>query len=82
MSDFKYAYQKKNENVVKASARNLNISPKQCIEICNYLRGRPLLQSKMLLQQAIDLEKPIPFERFTNGLGHKPGMSSGRFAVK
>jgi large subunit ribosomal protein L22 len=82
MAQHNYAYQKSEENTVKAVGRNLDISPKQGTEICKYVRGRPLGQAKMLLQQAIDMKRAVPFTRFNNGLGHKPGMSAGRFHPK
>ncbi|MGV8141617.1 MAG: 50S ribosomal protein L22 [Candidatus Woesearchaeota archaeon] len=82
MAKHNYAYQKSEEGTVKAVGRNLNISPKQGIEICKYIRGRPLNQAKVLLQQAIEEKKAIPFTRFTNGLGHKPGISAGRYNPK
>lgn len=77
-----YSFQGNKENMVKAYGRGLNVSPKQGYEICKYLKGRSLVQSKGLLKQAIDMKKPIPFTRFTNGLGHKPGIAAGRFHPK
>jgi ribosomal protein uL22 len=82
MAQHNYAYQKSGDNIAKAVGRNLDISPKQSTEICKYVRGRPLNQAKTLLQQAIDEKKAIPFTRFTNGLGHKPGISAGRYNPK
>lgn len=82
MAQHNYAYQKSEENTAKAVGRNLNISPKQGTEICKYVRGRPLNQAKMLLQQAIDGKRAVPFTRFSNGLGHKPGISAGRYHPK
>lgn len=82
MAQHNYAYQKSEESTAKAVGRNLSISPKQGTEICKYVRGRPLKQAKMLLQQAIDEKRAVPFTRFSNGLGHKPGMSAGRYNPK
>ena len=82
MAEHNYAYQKSEENIAKAVGRNLSISPKQGTEICKYVRGRPLNQAKMLLQQSIDMKKAVPFTRFSNGLGHKSGMSAGRYHPK
>jgi ribosomal protein uL22 len=82
MAQHNYAYQKSEENTAKAVGRNLDISPKQGTEICKYVRGRSLNKAKMLLQQAIDEKRAVPFTRFTNGLGHKPGMSAGRYHPK
>ncbi|MGV8171075.1 MAG: 50S ribosomal protein L22 [Candidatus Woesearchaeota archaeon] len=82
MAQHNYSYQKSEENIAKAVGRNLDISPKQATEICKYVRGKPLNKAKMLLQQAIDMKRAVPFTRFTNGLGHKPGMSAGRYNPK
>jgi large subunit ribosomal protein L22 len=76
-----YSFQIK-ENMAKASVRNINISTKHAVEIANYIRGRPLEQAKRLLQQSIDMKRAIPLKIYTNGPGHKPGMSSGRYHVK
>ncbi|MBW2965411.1 50S ribosomal protein L22 [Candidatus Woesearchaeota archaeon] len=80
----KYAFQGFNKELMaRAVGRDLSISAKQAIEICNYLRHRKLVQAKNLLQETIDMKKPIPFKRFTNGLGHRRGkLASGRFPVK
>lgn len=80
----KYAFQDfNNELMARAVGRGLAVSTKQAIEICNYLRRRKLVQAKNLLQQTIDMKKPIPFKRFTNGLGHRKGkLASGRFPIK
>jgi len=77
-----YSFNNLKENMVKASGRNLNVSFKQAVEICNYVRGRQLSQAKRLLNQAIDMQTPVPFKRFTNGLGHKHGMAAGRYHPK
>ncbi|HYD03486.1 MAG TPA: 50S ribosomal protein L22 [Alphaproteobacteria bacterium] len=82
MAKHNYAYQKSEENIAKAVGRNLNVSPKQGTEICGFIRGRTVVQAKVLLHQAIAKKVAIPFKRFTNGLGHKPGMSAGRFHPK
>jgi large subunit ribosomal protein L22 len=82
MAKHHYAYQKSVENTVRAVGRNLGISPKQSVEICKYVRGRQLNQAKMLLNQAIAMIRAVPFTRFNNGLGHKPGMSAGRYNPK
>jgi large subunit ribosomal protein L22 len=73
---------KTGEGMVKASVRDLDISPKKAIEICTYIRGRSLIQGKRLLEMAINMEKPVPLKRFTNGPGHKPGIGAGRYYVK
>ncbi len=72
----------KNENVAKASSLNLAISTKDCIEISNFLRYKPLSFAKAYLEEVIELKKAIPLKRFIRDIGHKKGMSSGRYPVK
>lgn len=76
-----YSFQMK-ENMARASARDIHISTKHAIEIFNYIRGRPLSQAKRLLQSSIDKKKPIPVKKFTDGVGHKAGIASGRYYEK
>ena len=72
----------KNENIAKASSLNLAISTKDCIEISNFLRYKPLSFAKAYLEEVIELKKAIPLKRFIRDVGHKKGMSSGRYPVK
>ncbi len=83
MTQYKYASTLAGENVARVVGRDLGISTKYSIEICNLLRGKPLAKAKALLEEAAALQKPIPLKRFTNGPGHKRGnLASGRFIVK
>jgi len=77
----KYGYAAKDMEGAKAFGRDLGISFKQAIEISNYIRGNPLTVAKRKLEESASMKKAIPFKRFTNGLGHKPGIAAGRFAV-
>jgi large subunit ribosomal protein L22 len=70
------------ENCAKALGIALPISIKHCMMICNQLRGLSVGKAKCILEDTIKLKKPVPFTKFTNGLGHKPGMAAGRFPVK
>lgn len=71
------------QNMAKAQGTNLPISLKHAIEICNYIRGKPLAAAKKILESVIALDAPIPFKRFTDGVGHRKGnLTSGRFPVK
>ncbi len=84
MTQNNYAFQGFNKDLMaRAMGRDLTISTKQAIEMCNYLRNRKVLQAKTLLTEILAQKKALPFKRFTNGLGHKPGkMASGRYPVK
>lgn len=68
--------------MAKVMGRDLSISTKQAIEICNHLRKRTVPDAKQRLEAAIALQSPIPFRRFMEGAGHKPGMGGGKYAVR
>ena len=71
------------EDHAKAVGRDLPISTKQSIEICNAIRGKPLKRAKDILDHAIQEEIAIPFKRFTGSVGHRRGnMASGRYVPK
>lgn len=80
----KYAFQGyEPELMARAIGKDLSISTKQAIEICNYLRYKDLQRAKTILNEAIAKKHPIPFKRFTNGVGHRKGnLGAGRFPVK
>jgi len=82
MAQHNYSFQGMKDNMVRAVGRNLDISPKESIEICTYVRGRPLTQAKMLLHQSIDMIRAVPLRRFSNGAGHRSGMGPGRYYPK
>ena len=66
----------------RAIGKDLPISPKVSIEICNFLRHKELDKAIATLKRVMQKTEPVPFKRFTNALGHKPGMASGRYPIK
>lgn len=66
-------------HVATAKALDLSVSTKHCIEICRSLRYKKTSFAKKFLEDVADLKKAVPFRRFNKDLGHKAGMSSGRF---
>lgn len=69
--------------MARAIGRDVDVSPKQAIEICNRLRSKSTARAKQILHDTIALRRPIAFTRFTNGLGHKAGhIAAGRYPVK
>lgn len=77
-------YMQQFEKAAKARGDDLPISTKVAIEICSYLRGRELEQAMRTLERVMRKEQAIPYRRFTDGVGHKPGrgMASGRYPIK
>lgn len=81
MAKVKYATKDMGENTAKAMGIGLNISTKQSIEVCNHIRGMPTTKAKQILNDGVALKNPIPFRRFTNGVGHRRGkIASGAYA--
>jgi large subunit ribosomal protein L22 len=73
------------EKTVKASGRELRISPKHAREVCKTIKGMNLDKAKRYLGQVIAKKQPVPFRRFTKKLGHRHGMQKtmvGKYPVK
>ena len=66
-----------------ARARNLPISRKQALEVCNFIKGRSVKQAERVLERVIALKQAVPIKRFHKDLGHKaPHISSGSYPIK
>ncbi len=79
---YHYATQIQNEHTAKALGKDLPISSKLSIEVCNYLRYRPLQKAKQILERAAKLQQPIPVRRFTFDQGHKKKDWAGKISRK
>ncbi|MBR9703763.1 50S ribosomal protein L22 [Candidatus Woesearchaeota archaeon] len=83
MSDYKYAYNGPEEGTARAVHIDAPISTKVAIEISNYLRGRSTVKAKAILERVLAYKEAIPYKRFTDGVGHKPGLiAAGRYPQK
>jgi large subunit ribosomal protein L22 len=73
------------ENVARAKANELPVSPKHSIEIARFIRNMNTLEAKAYLADVVALKKAIPFKRFNRNVAHKRGLSkwaAGRYPVK
>jgi len=73
------------EKTVKASGRELRVSPKHAREVCKTIKGMKLDQAKEYLRQVMAKKKPVPFRRYKKKAGHRRGMQkafAGRYPVK
>ncbi len=85
MPKFGYSVEVDTERTVKASGRELKVSPKHAREVCMAIRGMRLDKAKQLLEQVMEKRKPVPFRRFTKKLGHTHGMQKtmvGKYPIK
>ena len=78
-----YAFKDWNENMAKASMRDVGISTKHSIEIINFIRDKKSADAKKILEEVIKGKQHIPFKRFNHNVGHRKGTgSSGRYPKK
>jgi large subunit ribosomal protein L22 len=70
---------------IKASLREVDISPKAAREVCAAIRGLTIPKAKDLLEQVIEKKTPIPYARYKKEVSHKHsnrGHAAGRYPAK
>jgi len=68
-----------------AAGRDLRISFKHAVEICNCIRGLHLDEARRFLEDVIAMRRPVPFRRFHGKVAHRRGLQgwpAGRYPVK
>jgi len=73
------------EKTVRASGRELRVSPKHAREVCRTIKGMTLTQAKEYLKDVMDKKRAVPFRRFKKKLGHRHGLEkayAGKYPVK
>jgi large subunit ribosomal protein L22 len=80
-----YSLKIQGDDVARAKANELPISPKHAIEIGNFIKKMTTNEAIAYLEEVTALKKPIPFKRFNRNVAHKRGLDkwdAGRFPVK
>lgn len=78
-----YTFQKMDDHCARAYGKDLPVSTKASIEMCNHLRHMVYDKAIKTLENVILLKEAIPFRRFNDGVGHRKGkMGPGRYPVK
>ncbi len=71
MPEFGYSYKiLEPERTVIASGRDLNISFKEAVEVCRYLKNRKLEEAKKILEEIIELKRAVPYRTFNKKVPH------------
>jgi len=73
------------EKTVKASGREVRVSPKLAQEVCRTIKGMMLTKAKQYLKEVMAKEKPVPIRRFKKKAGHRHGLTkayAGRYPIK
>ncbi len=86
MPQFDYSFQGYDPAVhVRASGREVNVSPKAAREISLAIRGMPLPKAIELLESVEKMKMPIAFRRHKLKVGHRSelvGFPTGSYPVK
>lgn len=77
-----YTAQADPDTTSKAIAKELPISPKFSREICRMVRGRKVDDAIRMLEEVVELRRPVPIRRYNYGVAHKSGVGPGRFPRK
>lgn len=72
---------KTDANEAIARGRDLPISSKMSMEICDNIRYKKIDSAINLLEDVIEMKRPIIIRRFNWDLGHKPGYGPGRYPI-
>lgn len=71
------------ERAACAVGMALPISLKQSIEVCKWIRGRPVSKAQNMLASVILMKQPVPYTRFNGDVGHRKGdIAAGRYPAK
>jgi large subunit ribosomal protein L22 len=77
-----YTAQADPDTTSKAIAKELPISPKFSREICRMVRGKKVDVAIQMLEEVVELRRPVPIRRYNLGVAHKSGVGPGRFPKK
>ncbi|HOE52794.1 MAG TPA: 50S ribosomal protein L22 [Methanomassiliicoccales archaeon] len=77
-----YTAQADPDTTSRAIAKELPISPKFSREICRMVRGKKVDDAIRMLEEVVELRRPVPIRRYNYGVAHKPGIGPGRYPTK
>ncbi|MBM4237053.1 MAG: 50S ribosomal protein L22 [Euryarchaeota archaeon] len=77
-----YTTESNPDTTSRAIGKEVPISPKYAREICGMLRGKPVGEAMQILEEIIELKRPVPIKRYNSGVAHKKGIGPGKFPQK
>lgn len=82
--ELKYSIKFEDESdIAKAIGKDLDISFKHAVVVCDAIRGMKLNKAIELLDGVQKLERVIPFKRFNTNVGHRRGdVKIGKYPKK
>jgi len=86
MGRVNYAYKPEDETkAAKAMGYEMPISFKHAVEICRAIRGKKIEEARKLLEEVVEMRRPLPFKRHKKKVAHKRGLEkwyAGRYPQK
>lgn len=86
MPKFGYSFQTEDPLLyVKASGREVNVSPRHAREICQAIKGMSLAKARRLLEDVVEKKIAISYRRYHLNIPHKSsaqGYAAGGYPVK
>jgi len=86
MPQFGYSFSAFDSAVhVRASGREVDVSPKKAREVCEAIKGMTIPQARSFLEDVISMKRVVPFRRYKLKRGHKKGLQgfyAGGYPVK
>lgn len=83
---FRYAFQSYDPLLhIRASGREVDVSPKSAREVCKAIKGLFLNDAKNFLESVKEKETAVPLRRYKRGSGHRSefsGFHAGAYPVK
>ncbi|MEA1924456.1 MAG: 50S ribosomal protein L22 [Candidatus Altiarchaeota archaeon] len=81
--ELRYSYELRDDSrVAKSMGRDMNISFKDAVVVCDRIRGMMLSDAISTLRSTQLLKEPIVYNKFRKGVGHRKGSSPGKYPVK
>ena len=70
------------EKMARVLGRDVSISPKHALEVCNFIKGKELDKARQILNKVIEKKIAVPYKRYNMHLAHKPGkIGPGRYPI-
>ncbi|MBS3817190.1 MAG: 50S ribosomal protein L22 [Candidatus Thermoplasmatota archaeon] len=70
------------ETTAKAYWEELQISPKKSNEVCNMVKGKDVDRALDMLEEVIEGDRAVPYEKHHKGVGHQKGAGPGGYPKK
>jgi len=78
-----YAFQGfEKEKMARALGKDLPISTKHSVMVCNAIRGKKIETAKKILENVMVMKQAIKYTRFNFDRGHKKKIGPGRYPVE